>query len=298
MNAIPFSDAKRWPKIERMSSDYENLKNFTLFSHGDRREREWCVLIAEDFPSYERFWQGYIVPLTNRIDPKFKLGDPLWIRFRASVKDKTLEKLTMQHYSVFYHLARALLQIRSGKSEFPEDVFTPLDSCGDNALEFFESVRSVLCDLGYDAGFLPRQKTNRGTPFQEIEEYRDTLLHAPVLGRRADTGKEFLPRREHLNSLSDSWRFADSLASKEMVEAGQLFSRLQQEVTTYLEERWRQIIDAFDACQGTEKFKRRWGLDDLLPVIPPPEDKAVCLTCSPASTSATNALFIADTKKP
>ena len=50
--------------------NYDYLDGFNLASHGDHREQEWVSVIAEHFPVYEVFWRRYVVPLTNRVDPR------------------------------------------------------------------------------------------------------------------------------------------------------------------------------------------------------------------------------------
>lgn|SRR5260370_3413061 len=52
---------------------YDDLDNFNLISHGDRREQEWGSLVSQRFPACETLWNRYVVPLTNRIDPKILL---------------------------------------------------------------------------------------------------------------------------------------------------------------------------------------------------------------------------------
>jgi hypothetical protein len=138
---------------------FDSLDGFTLNDFGDHHEQRLRDLVSPVFPAYEIFWRRYVVPLTNRIDPNFSFAkdrDP-WIRLRPDVPARQ-EKLAMHHYSVFYYLGRAAERISSGECEYPEDVFSLLDACGDNAREFCALAREILRDFGQPFDFLPTRK--------------------------------------------------------------------------------------------------------------------------------------------
>lgn len=277
-------------------SIYTNLDNFNLISHGDRREQEWGSLVLQRFPAYETFWRRYIVPLTNRIDPdsSFSRDRDSWIRLRDKVRS-ACEKMAMHNYSVFYYLARATTRIHSGQGEFPEDIFSLLDACGDNALAFCKTVRAILDDFGAFVDFLPKQKDElcsarelskdkifRGG-FVEVQEYRDTILHNPVLGRGIQVSREFLPKREFLEKVRLSWREAACLKPEELVDSEQLFSRLLDETSMFLQETWGRLICELDAVRVTDKFKKQWTLDErFLPIAAP---QVVASTTQPFTIS-------------
>ncbi len=250
---------------------------------GDHQEQRLWPLLSRAFPAYEIFWRRYVVPLTNRIDPNISFANnrDIWIRLRADVHQKQ-EQLAMHHYSVFYYLARAAEQLEAGEDEFPEDIFCLLDACGDNALEFSRRAGEILSDFGLSISFLPtrkdqlcclidQQKANGGRGgLVEVQEYRDTILHNPVLGRGVQTSRQFLPRREYLAEVKLSWRKAACLTSEQMIESKALYDRLLEETTNFLQETWVALIVKFDGIRGSDKFRKKWSISDqFLPVILP-----------------------------
>lgn len=251
-------------------ADYDGLEKYSLALHGDRWEREWWGLAKDDFPAYEVFWRRYVVPLTNRVCGP-TVPEPQWIRIRFDISS-TLEEMTMFHYSVFYFLARAV--DRTTKQPiFPEDVFALLCASGENALAFFREIGKILRDFGRKPPEFPSQMNQLG-PFEEVEKYRNVLLHNPVLGHALERGSAMLPKPEMLDKVKCSWRAVAALNPSDFVDSHQLYARLISEIGEFLEVKWRQIISALDALRDTEKFKKKWRLEKLLPVSPPPEPNA------------------------
>jgi hypothetical protein len=190
--------------------------------------------------------------------------------------------MAMHHYSVFYYLARAATRIHSDKRECPEDIFSLLDACGDNALDFCVVMRKILKDFGAKVDFLPKQedelccvrersKSNKSRGgLVEVQEYRDAILHNPVLGRGIQVPREFLPKREFLAKGKLRWREAARLKPEQLIDSEQLYSRLLGEIASFLQETWGALIEELDALRDTEKFKKQWALDKrFLPIGPP-----------------------------
>jgi hypothetical protein len=263
---------------------FENLDGFKLADFGDRHEQRLWSLLSADFPAYEVFWRRYIVPLTHRVDPIFSFpGDrDSWIRIRPDVSARQ-EQLAMHHYSVFYYLGRATERVKSGQCEFPEDVFSLLDACGDNAFEFIRVAREILQDFGISIDSLPLRKDQlccladrqKATKLRgglvEVQEYRDTILHNPVLGRGIQTPRQFLPRREFLKEIKLSWLKAERLNSEQLIETKSLYTRLIGEIASFLEETWEALIQKFDSIREQDKFRKQWSIrEDFLPIAPAP----------------------------
>ncbi len=263
---------------------YDNLDKFNLASHGDHWEQKLGFLGLKYFPAYEIFWRRYVVPLTNRIDPEISLSTnrDLWIRLRDNVGQKH-EQMAMCNYSVFYYLARATERINSGKTECPEDIFSLLDACGDNALDFCIVMRKILKDFGAKVDFLPQQDNDlccmrersngnklRGG-FVEVGDYRNAILHNPVLGRGIQVSREFLPKREFLAKGKITWREAARLTRDQLIDSEQLYSKLLGEIESFLQETWGGVIKKLDALRDIDKFKKKWMLDERFLSIAPPE---------------------------
>lgn len=263
---------------------FDNLDGFTLTHFGDHHEQRLWSLVSSVFPAYETFWCRYIVPLTNRIDRSvpFPQARDSWIRLRPDVHGRQ-EQLAMHNYSVFYYLGRAAERVNLDEAQFPEDVFSLLDACGDNALAFCILARKVLPDFGLPINFLPSKKDqlcrpadrqkpsrNRGG-LVEVQEYRDTILHNPVLGRGIQTSRQFLPRREFLAEVKLSWMKAARLTPEQMVESKLLYARLLSETASFLQETWEVLIRKLDTVREGDKFRKQWSIhEEFLPIAPAP----------------------------
>ncbi len=257
-------------------SQFANLEKYNLNQHGDSREQDWWCLLADDFPEYEVFWRRYIVILTSRIDPKILRGDPRWIYFRDSVPE-LYAKMAMSHYSVFYFLARATRLIQSPRPIFPEDAFYLLDACVDNLKWFFGWTREIIRDLGSEVSFLPSQFPGKDAPkvVHEIQEYRDVMLHNPVLARKIGPGIELIPKRGCLKEVQHSWRQAAGLKEGDWVDSRSLLSGLRASLLSFMCEQWSRIIETLDEKRKTEKFIRILGLHRFLPIPEPDQPSTV-----------------------
>jgi hypothetical protein len=260
-------------------SDYDALEHFDLRQHGDNWEKTLWGFVEGEFPAYQTFWRRYVVPLTNRIDPAVGQSTPGWKRVRPEIgSGSNLEQMTMHHYSVFYYLARARRRICEDKPlPLPEDVFALLDACADNlaprasgCLGFFGIIRKIYADFGKTGLTLPTKGdlcTDAVCPaLQTIRKYRDTILHNPVLGRGADRDREFLPKREFLERVGNSWLAAETLKGEDVIDSRELYEQLYRGLTTFLETKWREIIGALDAVRELSKFKSTWKLGSFLPI--------------------------------
>lgn len=209
----------------------EFLKSFHLEQHGDRRERQWWPLVKDQFPAYQEFWRLFVVPLTGRIIPGMPSSDPNWIRIRPNVSDRYM-KLVMAHYSVFYCVGRSVDRLnQSGVEEYPEDVIYLLRASGENTERFLKVVFGMAEDSGVHLTLPnPHQfPKNYSRIFAEIKDYRDSILHYPVLGRASTTRGNLLSNHSNLTKIREDWRKAEVLSSAELIDAKALVSRLTTE---------------------------------------------------------------------
>jgi len=84
------------------------MANFTLLTDGDFLEKKyWNLFIENEFSNYEKFWEKFIVSLTNRpSDIHFKTDDELK---KTGKTEKEIHReicIAQLHYSVLRHLAR------------------------------------------------------------------------------------------------------------------------------------------------------------------------------------------------
>lgn len=279
-------------------SDFENLEKFNLLDHGDYYEKQWWQLVCQDFAAYETFWRRYIVPLTNRVDPSISADSDQWIGTRQDV-DSRYEKIAMAHYSVFYYLARATQLVTSPAGYFTKDAFYLLDSCADNVKLFFDSIRSIMRDLGDSAEFLPKQHPkDYPAEFSEIQSYRDVMLHNPVYGRLVKNGVEFLPEAGRLGEIKWSWRKLATLSANDFVDSRERLKSLRLALAKYLQSMWLKIIAEMDRLWDEDKFKRMLNLERFLPIgerflrvyVGPPCSPSIAGTSITLASAQTEAL--------
>lgn len=120
------------------------------------------------------------------------------------------------------------------------------------------------------SGELSKNKKFRGG-LVEVQEYRDAILHNPVLGRGIQVSREFLPKREFLAKGKLTWREAARLKPEQLIDSEKLYSRILGEIASFLQETWGALIEKLDALRDTDKFKTQWTLDKRFLPIGPPE---------------------------
>ena len=231
------------------------LDNFTLDRHGDYWEKKWWPIIKVDFPSYEVFWRYYVVPLTNRIDSSISRSGPDWIRVRKSVPDRYLQMM-MAHYSVFYRLGRASEMAGQTHLDYAEDVIDLLQTAGENFVYFLKKLTDIAADANTRFTLASPDQFPKGFDlvFREIKDYRDTLLHYPVLGRAVHVGREYLPIHTKLDHVKELWRNAETLQEGELVESTALVARLCQGCKSALEHIWTELLTSLTNSTLWEKM--------------------------------------------
>jgi len=244
----------------------EKLDKFNLDDHGDRHERERWRLIRDRFPNYEIFWRLYVVPLTNRVLAPAADPDRSWIRIRRDIPSEW-QKLALCHYSVFYRLSRAVeLRLEQantapGKPTHPEEIISLLQICCENVEDFYDAVR----DIGGDAvQYLPaRLPKDFPFLFQEIDTYRNLLIHNPVLGRGERHGETLWPKLPEnpnsweawKNKFRFSWSAVEDLSPEELVSARALLESLEEELVASLNETWERILASLTSRNPYDRFR-------------------------------------------
>ncbi len=251
--------------------DTGQLSQFTLRTDGDRHEKELWPLLSKDFPLYEKLWQRLIVPMTRRIDPSVSMTSNARNRLRKDISVRD-ERIAMSHYSVFYFVGRAVRRLAQDEAamENPEDVFFLLDSAGDNLRRFCLALNEFARDWGGQI-FEPRiANFPKGfRPFEEIEAYRDALLHNAVLGRGVNVKKVFLPKWHPrppispLDRVGESWSKAQQLKQEDLIDTKALFDRLFQELFALLDELWSAALHAIESPAVVAKMMQVLRISEL-----------------------------------
>lgn len=289
-------------------SDYEALERYNLSQHGDHWEKKLWDVVKTEFPAYEAFWRRYVVPLTNRVTAIQRSAQE-WINPRSEIEiGSDLDRMRIYHYSVFYYLARAKKRMGEDKTLFPEDVFALLQACVENVIRFFAIIDKIAVSFGGRALNLPTKKhiypnpsrrscCDSTAPFAilcEIKDYRDAMLHDPVLGRRFEGGREFLPKSgTPLEQVREKhWRAP--LKNSDVIESRALCEGLYVELTALLNAKWNEIVAALDKVRELPEFKATCKLGLYLPIKEPATSAFVVTSagiptsssCSPTAVSA------------
>jgi hypothetical protein len=244
----------------------EILDTFNLEDHGDRHERERWRLVRDRFGNYEVFWRLYVVPLTNRVLGPAPGGERSWIRVRRDIPSEW-QKLVHCHYSVFYRLSRAVEvrleqeQTAPDKPTHPEEVISLLQTCCENVEDFYDAVRKIGGDT---VQYLPvRLPKDFPRVFQEIDVYRNLLIHNPVLGRGETDGETLWPKlpddpnswEAWKNKFQFSWSAVEDLTLEEMVPARALLENLENELAASLNETWGRILLGLASRNPYDRFR-------------------------------------------
>ena len=168
------------------------MNQYSLVVDGDYFEKVyWHLFIKEKFPSYEVFWQNYVVALTNRNKPvpdvHFKRDHEL--PPGSSSKDIHIAQLS---YSAVLNFGRCFDIIRTFLSEtkgFLEqrdlliEGFTRLVGAQDNVFELLERKRNPIYDaFGRKCSEDARSQWKKDNKVQleginKTREYRNSLIH-------------------------------------------------------------------------------------------------------------------------
>jgi hypothetical protein len=180
-----------------------------IAEHGDYREQRcWPLFGAQQFPSYETYWRGYVVPLTRRDwtppDIHFKSDSELAQLDPPRTKhDLDLARL---HYATFWHMCAAYELRNAGPLDLDSftGCITRLASATDTADAFLTLVDGP--------GLKPKEArerwraVHRDTKTWELRMYRNHLVHgAPFMQRETRSGLCF-PRIGREQSYHDDWR--------------------------------------------------------------------------------------------
>ncbi len=230
------------------------MTEYRLAIDGDDIEKFcWGKFIQYGFPSYEKFWQTFVVPITNRPNNIHAKTDSELQLAGKSVHDICLSQL---HYSVLRHLLRTYLILNSkqtlGLDELTEGMVR-LCGCLDVAFEFLERFKNPT---KYDPWLVKKNGTNLGSedarrswqklnnyPLQELRDYRNHLVH----GRLTPSIDGLLPRPGKEKAYLDWRKVTDPeqlqvLKIKDFTSPQQILIDSWNQVLAYLEGNWNKIL--------------------------------------------------------
>lgn len=227
---------------------------YTLQRNGDSYEQQFSSFVETRFPSYQIFWQRFVVPLSNRPEnPQLKTDEEL-AKINKGSHDLCIAQL---HYSVLRHLIRAI-NLRTqldeeGREKFGIDElvlsFSAIVGAQDVAFELLERFRKPTV---YGA-WLGKRQEKKGMPggkeaqtewkkteideLKGIREYRNNLIH----GRTPPGFNNNYPRIGKESNYSD-WRkvtAAKSLPAADFDSATNIHDSAFNETVNYFEQKWK-----------------------------------------------------------
>ena len=219
---------------------------YTLQADGDGIEQILFVpLIQPKFPSYEAFWQKFVVPLTNRPANVQLKTDPDLAAIGKGDHDLCLAQL---HYSVLRHLGRAF-QLRQDPNfgldhlVFSLSAIVGAQDVAFELLERFRNPTSYGAWLGKKSGGIDggreaqsKWKQSDGYPLQAIRDYRNHLVH----GRTPPGFGNHYPKIGQESAYFD-WRkvtAATSLPAADFDSATSIHDSAFDQTMTYFESKW------------------------------------------------------------
>lgn len=232
-----------------------NTPIYNLAQHGDIFERHyWPLFIKDQFPSYERFWQKFIVPITNRPNDLFFKTNIELSKINKSESDICIAQL---NYSIIRHLMRCFdisILLRSSPVAEQLDLLIEgicrLVGAQDNGFELLERFKTPNKYLPFKEkdGKKAREKwqTDNKYPLQTIRDYRNNLSHGRSLPGIIDVNRLCLPGIGKVDSYLD-WRIITDPSNASKLNKGDFISVLtilesaHKETIDYLETTWKTL---------------------------------------------------------
>lgn len=243
--------------------DYAYTTIYRLAIDGDDFERYyWGLFIRDQFPSYEKFWLNFVVPLTNRPgNIHFKTDAEL-----AEINKSTLDLCIAQlNYSIVRHLMRCFDVLSALQNSIVVvqqldlliEGMTRLVGAQDNASELLGRLKShrMYESFPKDKGETARKarkawqkdnNQNEKNPLQHIRDYRNSLVHGRLLPRVVD-GKRLCMLDIGKEDKYLDWRFITELSSereeykKDFISVLNILESAWNETVMYLENHWKSL---------------------------------------------------------
>lgn len=156
---------------------------YTLSEKGDGLEKiYWDRFIKDEFPSYEKFWQKSVAPLTNRPNDIQLKTNPELKKIGKNDHDICIMQL---HYTVFTNLVRVyeLKQINPLNPDQFMESLTRLCAAVDVADELLERYTLTISYNPWseeDGQKARREWRKKDNTLQYLRDYRNKMLHGRI----------------------------------------------------------------------------------------------------------------------
>jgi hypothetical protein len=245
------------------------MQKYHLSSDGDSIEQEYYAkFIADNFPSYERFWERFVIPLSKRPNNGQLRDDKELAQIGKGPRDVCIAQL---HYSVLLHLVWAYQINLHREITYDQVLFGLTAICGaqDLAFELLERYCNPtqyqpwpFLDEKYgklkDDGKRARRNwmEKNKNPLQDIRDYRNNLIHGRMspsiyfLDSRGKIRIQCLPRIGKELEYSDWRRVTDAnsfeiitkLMPGDFVKAKEITLEAWEKTLIYLEAKWKEHL--------------------------------------------------------
>ncbi len=245
-----------------------HIRTFQISADGDYFEKKgYGPFLQTKLPSYESFWQSFIVPITNRSfnvhDIGMKTDEDLNRQFPSEHINKAHERVIIAqlHYSAFRMMLRAYECIPNADTEpstfemFFSSIYSALDISAELFGRYarFRSDKIIFADPFDPQGAEKeskkirkgwQQKHKYPKDINELRTYRNLMVHGHLFGviQNPDSGCFTYPKPEIIKSYLD-WRSVKS-ANKSHIISDFLSGKLIAErsfdlVINNLEKLWQ-----------------------------------------------------------
>jgi hypothetical protein len=219
--------------------------------YGEIETHTYDKFIKPDFPSYEVFWQKFVVPLTHRPGDKQLKTDVELASIGKGHADLCLAQL---HYTVLLQLDRSSGLMRESRFDVHRLVFalSALVGAQDCAFELLERFKNptrydpwlIKGKKGSILGSKEAQeawKKNNSYPLQDIRDYRNSLVHGRTLPGITRAGVFLVPKIGKETSYFD-WRLVTAAAKlpiDDFADPAAIMKLAFHQTVDYIESTWK-----------------------------------------------------------
>ena len=233
------------------------MSKYTQVKDGDDIEKYcWLRFLKTDFPHYEKFWQDYIVELTNR---------PQDIHFKTNQDLRTIGKneydicMAQLHYTVLVHLKRVYEIIEKNpkglsKDKFMEGIIRLCASLdvADELLERFTSSRTYNPWSEQDGRSARVAWRKNHSEMQYLRDYRNRLIHGRMQPTISIIGGTYPRHRFPKFGKQDNYLDWRKVTGASIGTGGRvrndfdaptnLLNKTWKDTLEYLEQKWRSYL--------------------------------------------------------
>jgi hypothetical protein len=228
---------------------------FTLENNGDDLGKKcWDSFIKDKFPNYQKFWQKFVINLTNRSNDQNNIH--LQTSIELSLKGKTDEDVCLGqlNYTTLQHLSRCYDIINNEQVTLDKlmEGFSRLVASHDTAFELLERFNNAgvykVWDWKESKKATKNWRKSKGQSLQYIEFYRNRLMHGMIIPTMIGAEGFAFPKIGMQDKYLD-WRNATNQdlqtitnLTNDFMEGSKILNKAWGETIDYLNTEFRKIV--------------------------------------------------------